>query len=34
MPGDTAQSPIPCQEKVTYKIGNKVCCAESCIDDA
>nr|GMD30106.1 centromere protein O [Ipomoea batatas] len=23
MPGDTAQSPIPCQEKVTYKIGNK-----------
>nr|GMD33524.1 centromere protein O [Ipomoea batatas] len=29
MPGDTAQSPIPCQEKVTYKIGNKViCCLE------
>lgn len=27
--GEAAQSPIPCQEKVTYKVGNKViCCLE------
>ncbi|CAH9054400.1 unnamed protein product [Cuscuta epithymum] len=27
--GEKAQSPIPCQEKVTYKAGNKViCCLE------